>query len=333
MISHTTPAGTLVLGAEDYSGSKRDKWLEARRSGIGASEMAAILGLSPWSTPYKIWRDKVSTTPPVELNTEPIEWGHAHEATIARRVSARYPELGKIAPSPGLLRHDDAPHVLATVDRLLVERGVRDAPAHAVLEIKNIGLPSWRHSFKDGAPPVYYELQVMMQLAVTGLDVGYLAVHYGGQKMDYPYRIERDDEAIGALLTYAETWWADFVDTRIPPPLILADQDILTDVYRGDKDLSPFTAQGDVLEAYAAYVDAHRREKEAKAEKDEAGFIVKKAMGDQTALIDNLGTVLATWAPRSSNRFDTTRFRKDHPDLAAEYTKTSQSRTFNIKES
>ena len=331
---HSTPSGKLLLPAGEYAGSKRDKWLEARRLGLGASEVAGILGLSPWLTPYKVWKEKVSTEPPEELHTEPIEWGHAHEATIARRVSARYPELGKIAPSPGLLQHDNAPHVLATVDRLLVERGpgLRNQPAHAVLEIKNVGLPSWRHSFKDGAPPIYYQVQVMMQLAVTGLDRGYLAVHYGGQRMDYPYLIERDDDAIAALITYAERWWADYVETRTPPELVLADSEQLSSIYPGDKELSPMVAGGEVLEEFARYVDASRREKEAKAEKEAAGFIVKKALADQTTLIDDFGTVLATWNPRASSRFDTTTFRKDHPELAEQYTKRSETRTFNIKE-
>ena len=333
MQTHAIPAGKLILKASEYA-HDREKWLKARRSGLGASEVAAILGLSPWSTPYKVWKDKVSSEPPVELETEPIEWGHAHEATIARRVSARYPELGKIAPSPGLLQHDTAPHVLATVDRLMVPRGVgvRNSPAHAVLEIKNIGLPSWRHSFVDGQPPVYYQIQVMVQLAVTGLEVGYLAVHYGGQNMQYPYRVERDDSVIDSLLAYCEQWWADFVETKTPPPLILADSDILTSVYPGDKGLSPMIASPEVLEAFATYTDAKRREKEAKEQAEQAGFAVKKAMGDQTALADEFGTVLATWNPRPSSRFDTTRFRKEHPELAEQYTKKSQTRTFNIKE-
>ena len=92
-------------------------------------------------------------------------------------------------------------------------------------------------------------------------------------------------------------------------------------------------AAGDVLEDFARYVDASRREKEAKAEKEAAGFAVKKALAEQTTLIDEFGTVLATWNPRASSRFDTTSFRRDHPELAEQYTKRSQTRTFNIKES
>ena len=34
----------------------RNEWLEHRKSGIGSSEVATILGLNPWETPYQLWR-------------------------------------------------------------------------------------------------------------------------------------------------------------------------------------------------------------------------------------------------------------------------------------
>ena len=37
----------------------REEWLSARRTGIGGSDIAAILGLSPWRTPLDVYRDKV----------------------------------------------------------------------------------------------------------------------------------------------------------------------------------------------------------------------------------------------------------------------------------
>ena len=34
------------------------EWLDYRRSRRNASETAAVMGLSPWSTPYQLWLDK-----------------------------------------------------------------------------------------------------------------------------------------------------------------------------------------------------------------------------------------------------------------------------------
>lgn len=295
--------GTLVLPASEYA-RNRGKWLAARRSGLGASEVAAVLGLSPWSTPYKVWAEKVATVPPVEKSTEPIEWGHAAESMIARRVGVRHPELGRVEPSPGLLAHDEVPIVLATLDRLLVpRRSPRGSAPTAPLEIKNIGLPMWRHAWVDGFPPVYYVIQVQVQLAVTGLPYGYLAVLVGGQMMPEPILIERDDAVIAALLVYAAEWWERHVIGGERPALTLADRDILTSLYPGDANLDPLAADPETLAAFAKYVDARRRRDEAVDDMDATGFLVKQALGDHTALTDpDTGAVLATWRPNKIGR-------------------------------
>ena len=34
------------------------EWLQVRRSGIGGSDAAAALGLSPWKSPLELWEEK-----------------------------------------------------------------------------------------------------------------------------------------------------------------------------------------------------------------------------------------------------------------------------------
>ena len=38
----------------------REEWLARRRSGIGGSDVAAVLGLSPWKSPRQVWLDKTT---------------------------------------------------------------------------------------------------------------------------------------------------------------------------------------------------------------------------------------------------------------------------------
>ena len=40
--------------------SARQEWLQARKLGIGGSDVAAILGLSKYKSPYQLWLDKTS---------------------------------------------------------------------------------------------------------------------------------------------------------------------------------------------------------------------------------------------------------------------------------
>ena len=41
----------------------REEWLEHRKNGIGSSEVATIVGLNPWETPYQLWRRKLGLDP------------------------------------------------------------------------------------------------------------------------------------------------------------------------------------------------------------------------------------------------------------------------------
>lgn len=293
----------MLLPAREYA-RNRAAWLEARRGGLGASEVAGVLGVSPWTTPYKVWCDKVATTPPVELTTEPIVWGHRAEAMIARAVGVDYPDLGRVEPSPGLLAHEEHPIIRATLDRTLVpRRSPRGTDPHGLLELKNIGTSMYRHAWVDGVPPVYYLLQVLIQEAVSGLEVGYLGVLVGGQRLLEPYLVEYDHDAATALIAACEEWWERYVVARVPPPLTVADADVLTRMYPGDLDLEARAADPDTLAAFGAYVDARRRRDEAEDQMATHGFAVKNYLGDHTALTDpETGAVLATWRPDKRGR-------------------------------
>ena len=55
---------------------------------------------------------------------------------------------------------------------------------------------------------------------------------------------------------------------------------------------------------------------------------IKAGMGDQEQLI--VGAFRITWKTITSSRFDSARFKKDHPDLAAQFIKTSTVKRFSI---
>lgn len=61
----------LVL-VEDITELSEHEWLQWRTKGIGGSDVAAILGISPWKTQRDLYRDKVGDTPAIS------EIGRAH---------------------------------------------------------------------------------------------------------------------------------------------------------------------------------------------------------------------------------------------------------------
>ena len=44
--------------------ASHEDWLKEREYGVGASEVGAILGLSPYETPFSLWLKKTKQVPP-----------------------------------------------------------------------------------------------------------------------------------------------------------------------------------------------------------------------------------------------------------------------------
>lgn len=323
--------GDLILPADQY-GKDRGAWLRARRSGLGASETAAVLGLNPWRTPLDVWLEKTGPEPDGDsVLNEAASWGNVLEAPVARETVKRYPELGKLVPSPGLMRHPDHHWMLATLDRLLAPRGQRDAPVTAALEIKTTSDMNYRHNWEDGVPPGYILVQVQQQLAVSGLEVAYVSCLYGGQKLAEPYRVERDDRVVEQLVTYAGHWWETHIVGGVRPEPGFADRSKLADLYPADDSLDAVPMTDELEDALAELVHAKDQIKVWKTREETAAFTLQTAMGNRTAIADADREARVTWKAQTSKRIDTKRLRAERPNIADDYTNETTTRVLRVK--
>jgi len=334
--------GVLVLDRADYGKGGRH-WLAARQSGLGASETAAVLGINEWKTPLAVWLDKTGDVPDGIAPSEAAEWGTELEAVVARKVATRHPELGKLAPSPGLLAHERYPWMLATLDRLLVERRVENPRVRAGLEVKTVSKYAYDERWIDGFPPLSVQVQVQQQLAVTNLSRIWVAVLVGGQKMPAPIPIDRDETLIERIVIEAGDWWHRYVVTGIEPPIYLSDDDpptyrdaYLRDVQRlwpGNPDAEPLYADEEVRDLLATFRNARKVRKATDDLLAATQLAIEVAMKDATSVVDDeTGALLATWKPQTSNRVDLTALRERYPVIAEELTRPSASRVFRPKE-
>lgn len=70
----------------DTADLSREEWLDYRRLGIGGSDAAAIMGLSPFATIRDLYFDKIGVTPVIEEEEEnwvAKEVGHRLEDLVA----------------------------------------------------------------------------------------------------------------------------------------------------------------------------------------------------------------------------------------------------------
>lgn len=297
------------------------EWHAARQDGIGASDVAAILGLSPWQTPLGVYRAKMGV--PNEIPENLAYWGHALEEPLAQWVRGHHPEVGLISDGFSA-RSVQWPWLTASPDRIAYESrdGVRSP--YCPVELKTSSAFG-RDKWADGVP-LYYEAQVQAQLAVLDAPYGWLAVLHGGNDPEL-YRVERDDQFITEhLVPKTREFWEQHVLAQVPPePTTTAEA---VDLWPGDPGL---TIEGDerLYELWDAYGLMQAEQVELAQKLDAIKLELQKAMQDATALVYQ-GRELFTWKPRAgAKRLDTTALKKAHPDLVAEFTRQGEpTRTF-----
>jgi len=185
----------------------RDQWLQERRSGIGASECAAILGLSPWKTPLQVYFEKTGEIPQQEP-TARMKWGLKLERLIAEDYQEQT-GAALLDKPPAILRLDSAPWCLASLDYWTADR---------VVEIKTVGQYSEGEFGEPGTDeiPKHYALQVQQQMACAGRDKADLVALFLGSYETHVYTIVRRDDLIAELVE-AEREFMDRVCRRDPP--------------------------------------------------------------------------------------------------------------------
>lgn len=185
--------------------------------GIGASEIAAIAGLSKYSSPWDVYSRKIGEAPERDDEDETSVhtrsgWGHRLEPTI-RQAYADLTGLDVLIP-PGSLFHHENRWARATPDGI-----ASDHEERRLVQIKNVGQFLARE-WADQVPD-YVQLQEQWELYVTDLRRADVAALIGGGEFRV-FPVYRDDEMIDGLVTIARDFW-EGVQTRRPPTIDASD--------------------------------------------------------------------------------------------------------------
>jgi len=198
-----TPTAYRVLPAD---ASERD-WLDARRRGIGSSDVAAVVGVADRRTALHVWFDKRGQLPDDDAG-EPALWGKLHEDTVAREWARRNRSTVRRV---GLVAHVDDNWMMTTLDRQVGVCPLSRKPGEnpeagysCALEVKTRNAfvaGKWRREIPDDVLA-----QVVWQMAVTGYKHIHVACLIGGN--DYrQYVIRRDVELEQDVTAAASLFW------------------------------------------------------------------------------------------------------------------------------
>ena len=322
-MSHAQPAGRgrnrPALRLVETKSLSRDDWLSVRKNGIGASDAAAAVGLSPYKSMLELWmeksgRDANLPKPDPDDTTEPVWWGQILEPIVAASYTKQ--TGNKVRRVNAVLRHATISFMLANVDREVL--GNRDVQLLECKTAGEFGARLWR----DGVPE-YVQVQVQHQLAVTGKQAADVAVLLCGQRLDV-HRIERDDALIARLIELEAAFWR-FVETDTPPQ---ADGSESADralrcLYPGAGGTVDFSDDRRLSSAFADLVVV-RADIEARQQVEvQLRQTIAQAMGEADRAEFETGSV-SYRRSKDGSGVDLKRLLTDHPHLAAQYAITKR---------
>lgn len=186
----------MIIDVEQ--GSK--EWIDLRRTKITATDSAVILGLNPWVSPGRPWREKLGLIDP-EPENERMREGQKNEK-IARD---NFNSFNNYHYHPKVIISDEYPFMMASMDGL-TGNGKKG------MEIK-CGEKSFQQA-KKGIIPAYYQCQMQKQMLVCGLNEIFYLCYF--ENKDIMIVVKRDDIFINKLIPKEKYYYDCLINLREP---------------------------------------------------------------------------------------------------------------------
>ena len=290
----------------------REEWLSVRGQGIGSSDAAVALGISPYKSPLELWLEKTErqAAPDISAN-DAVFWGTTLEHIIANVYAQR--TGAKVRRLNSVLQHPVHPFMLANLDRVVQH----PTDGNGILEVKTAGVNSAK--FWEEGVPDSYQCQVLHQLAVTGKPWCDVAVLIGGQDFRV-YRILPDQDKMADLIKRETQFWQCVVED-VPPAVDGSESSgrALASLFPSDRgETLDCRDDTDMNRLFSDYWE-HRQQRESAEEQEE---LHKQRLQERLGFAS--GAVLSdgkiSW--RKSKDSTTTDFKRladEHPDWVKQY--------------
>lgn len=207
----------------------RQQWLEERKKGIGASDSAAVLGLSQYKTNIQLWKEKTGKQESEDIGYKSyVQYGIKSEEHLRELFKLDYPQYLLSYEEFRIYSNSEHPFIIATFDGRLLneetgERGILEIKTASILQ--SMQMEKWKN---DCIPQLYY-IQVLHQLLVSGYDFVILKAHIKTSWNDdirittRHYIIKREEvlEDIEYLKGKLIEFWTEYVLKDVKPDLIL----------------------------------------------------------------------------------------------------------------
>lgn len=303
----------------------REEWLDIRKTGIGSSEVATIVGLNPWETPYQLWRRKVGLDAPKE-ETFAMKAGHYLEDAVSQFwQDATGREVIKSSAGDWIIRDNERPFLQVSPDRTFWLAGEKkNAQNKGILECKTTQM-----TISSDDIPKHWFCQLQYQLGVAGLNEGSLAWLSSGREFGYK-DLSFVPDFYEWIVEEVERFWIDNIQAQKEPDAT-SIQDVLLKFNR-HTDGKIVEIDEQIFSAYTALKELKKEISTLEDKKTELEDKIKMGFGDAEA-ISYGGQTIATWkAPKPSQKFDEKSFKEAHSKLYSDFVKEVQgARRFLLK--
>ena len=332
----------------DCAGMDNDRWLECRAHGpkgdieytVGGSDVAAIFGVSPWTTPLELWMTKKGRMKAKDKpNALQLEMGHLLEPIAAHFYALKTGNI--VTDDTVMYQHADHPYALADFDRRFTRKTDGEP---GILECKSCTYHK-AGDWADGAYPLYYEFQLRYYLAVADVDLGAFSTIWGNNPdndLATP-ELVRDRVKEDMIFERLEQWnWSLRHDkppamTDVAPKLALeslsrisgASQSGLPTIEfpaKYEKPLRQIAVLQGVNKGLAGQIKINEKEIEAHSARI-AELMKTHEHGVLTTTTDKL---LVDFVTTTSRRVNSDKLKKEHPDISEDTLKTSESRKVKV---
>lgn len=294
---------------------------------IGGSDVAAILGLSPWKTPFQLWQEKSGLyTEDVSPAKQKIfnrgkRWEPVVVEMLVDELQDRGHDVQVIARNE---RYQDPEHLFMACELDLELRIDGEEMNGEMKTVHPFAAKDWGEEDSDEIP-VYYAAQVMHGLMIKPRRRAIVAALIGADDLRIHF-VERDDETIAAMRQHEVAFW-DRVLNETPPEVTSAED--VRRLFLRDNGTA-IECDSAVLEAVQRLKDVKAAVKQMESEEEMLATRVKLAIGDASTLTF-MGQPLATWKSQTTRRIDTKALEAAHPAIAEEFRKASESRVLRLK--
>ena len=345
----------MAVASESYApsvlvsteGLPEKDWLEYRRRGIGGSDAATILGISPFTTARDLYYDKLKIVPfdDSESNWVAKKMGHLLEDLVAEifHVKTGY----RIYQIKKMFYHPVHTFMLADIDYFVELPGGRTA----ILEIKTTNYNAKDHWWsEDGQEivPLNYEAQGRHYMAVMNIDEVFYCCLYGNNEDEVIIRhIDRDRDYEAELIALEQDFWENHILTGMPPPYTEDGDLILNSVRRhfgpADPSAPELILEGNMALLIPRYLELQTQRNAEKRNYEHIEAEMRRLQGRIVAEMGRSCTAVCqgreaaysiSYKPvRKSgiSKDNLQRLQAQHPDIYEQYVTVSESRRFYVK--